>query len=53
MATAADLLLPRLMTGELLTPASIASLGHGGLLGREMRARFPTYARALPEPAAS
>jgi hypothetical protein len=53
MATAADLLLPRLMTGELLTPASIAPLGHGGLLGQEMRARFPAYARELPEPAAS
>lgn len=53
MATAADLLLPRLMTGEQLTPASIASLGHGGLLGREMRARFPAYARELPEPDAS
>jgi len=42
-----------LMTGERLTPASIASLGHGGLLGQEMRARFPAYARELPEPAAS
>ncbi len=53
MATAADLLLPRLMTGEALTPESIASLGHGGLLGREMRSRFPAYARELPEPRAS
>lgn len=53
MATAADLLLPRLMTGERFTTASIASLGHGGLLGGEMRARFPAYARELPEPAAS
>lgn len=53
MATAADLLLPRLMTGEALTPESIASLGHGGLLGREMRSRFPAYARELPEPDAS
>ena len=53
MATAADLLLPRLMTGEALTPESIASLGHGGLLGREMRSRFPAYARELPEPGAS
>jgi len=53
MATAADLLLPRLMTGEVFTAASIASLGHGGLLGREMRSRFPAYARELPEPSAS
>lgn len=48
MATAADLLLPRLMTGEVFTPESIATLGHGGLLGREMRSRFPAYARELP-----
>jgi len=53
MATAADLLLPRLMTGEALAPESIATLGHGGLLGREMRSRFPAYARELPEPPAS
>ena len=53
MATAADLLLPRLMTGETFTADSIASLGHGGLLGREMRSRFPAYARELPEPPAS
>lgn len=53
MATAADLLLPRLMTGETFTAESIASLGHGGLLGREMRPRFPAYARELPEPPAS
>ncbi len=53
MATAADLILPRLMAGEVLTPESIASLGHGGLLGREMRARFPAYARGLPDPPAS
>lgn len=53
MATAADLILPRLMTGEEFTPQSVASLGHGGLLGREMRSRFPEYARQLPEPPAS
>jgi hypothetical protein len=53
MATAADLLLPRLMTGEAFTAESIASLGHGGLLGREMRARFPAYASDLPGPTAS
>jgi carbon monoxide dehydrogenase subunit G len=53
MATAADLLLPRLMTGEVLTAESVATLGHGGLLGREMRSRFPAYARDLPEAPAS
>jgi hypothetical protein len=49
MATVADLLLPRLMTGEMLTAESVAGLGHGGLLGREMRARFPLYARDLSD----
>ena len=53
VATVADLLLPRMMTGEVLTAASIAGLGHGGLLGREMRARFPAYARELPDAFAS
>jgi formylmethanofuran dehydrogenase subunit E len=53
MATAADLLLPRLMTGEVFTAESVATLGHGGLLGREMRPRFPAYARELPETPAS
>ena len=53
MATAADLLLPRLMTGEVLTAESVAGLGHGGLLGREMRTRFPAYARDLPDATAS
>ena len=52
MATAADLILPRLLTGERLTAASLAELAHGGVLGREMRFRFPEYARKLdaPEP---
>jgi len=49
MATVADLLLPRMMTGEVLTAESVAGLGHGGLLGREMRARFPLYARDLSD----
>lgn len=49
MATAADLILPRLMTGERLTADALASLGHGGLLGPEMRFRFPAYARTLPD----
>lgn len=52
LATAADLILPRLLTGERLTAASLAELAHGGVLGREMRFRFPPYAQALdaPEP---
>jgi carbon monoxide dehydrogenase subunit G len=49
MATAVDLILPRLMTGERLTTDALAGLGHGGLLGPEMRFRFPAYARALPD----
>lgn len=50
MATAADLVLPRLLTGERLDAAALADLGHGGLLGREMRFRFPAYARDLQAP---
>jgi molybdenum cofactor cytidylyltransferase len=50
MATAADLVLPRLLTGETLTGADLADLAHGGVLGREMRFRFPAYARALQVP---
>jgi len=53
MATAADLLLPRLMTGERLSPESLAPMGHGGMLGPAMRFRFPRYARDLPEPPGS
>lgn len=49
-ATAADLVLPRLFTGEALTAESLADLAHGGLLGREMRFRMPVYARDLPVP---
>jgi hypothetical protein len=50
LATAADLVLPRLLTGERLTAESLADLGHGGLLTREMRFRFPAYARDLGTP---
>lgn len=49
-ATAADLVLPRLLTGEQVTPVTLADLGHGGLLGAEMRFRFPDYARDLESP---
>jgi hypothetical protein len=50
MATAADLLLPRLLTGEALDAAALAELAHGGLLGKQMRFRFPAYARDLEAP---
>jgi hypothetical protein len=50
MATAADLVLPRLLTGEALTAADLADLAHGGVLGREMRFRFPDYAKDLQTP---
>lgn len=50
MATAADLVLPRLLTGEAITAEALADLGHGGLLGRDMRFRLPDYARELETP---
>ena len=49
-ATAADLLLPRLLTGEPPSRRTVARLGHGGVLTREMRFRFPPYARDLEAP---
>jgi len=50
MATAADLVLPRLLTGELLVGADLAELAHGGVLGPQMRFRFPAYAQTLESP---
>lgn len=54
-ATTFDLILPRILSGERLDEASLASLGHGGLLSREMAFRFPPYRPQqsrgeLPEP---
>ena len=49
-ATAVDLLLPRLLTGERVSRGLVASLGHGGILTRSMRFRFPAYARELDAP---
>lgn len=49
-ATAADLLLPRLLAGEPPTAATVARLGHGGILTRSQRFRFPAYARDLDAP---
>lgn len=50
LATAADLVLPRLLTGEVLSAASLAELAHGGILTRDMRFRMPAYARELEAP---
>jgi len=49
-ATAADLLLPRLLSGEKPSEATVAKLGHGGILTRSQRFRFPAYARELDAP---
>ena len=49
-ATAADLLLPWLLAGEPPTRRTVARLGHGGILTRDMRFRFPPYARRLDAP---
>jgi hypothetical protein len=49
-ATAADLVLPRLLTGERPGRGLVAGLGHGGLLTRDQRFRFPPYARTLDAP---
>jgi hypothetical protein len=42
-ATVVDILLPRVMAGEIITRADIADLGAGGLFERGMSARFPAY----------
>jgi hypothetical protein len=49
-ATAVDLLLPRLLSGEDASERTVAKLGHGGILTRSMRFRFPAYARDLEAP---
>ena len=49
-ATAADLLLPRLLAGEPASERTVAKLGHGGILTRSQRFRFPPYARELDAP---
>ena len=49
-ATAADLLLPRLLSGEKPSEGTVAKLGHGGILTRSQRFRFPAYARELDAP---
>lgn len=42
-ATTFDLVLPRVFAGAPLDNASIAGLGHGGMLSRDMSYRFPQY----------
>ena len=49
-ATAADLLLPRLLSGDDPSERTVAKLGHGGILTRSQRFRFPAYARELDAP---
>ena len=49
-ATAVDLLLPRLLSGERASLRTVARLGHGGILTRDQRFRFPPYARDLEAP---
>lgn len=49
-ATAADLLLPRLLSGEPASERTVARMGHGGILTRSQRFRFPPYARELDAP---
>ena len=49
-ATAVDLLRPRLLAGEPASEATVAKLGHGGILTRDQRFRFPRYARELDTP---
>jgi hypothetical protein len=42
-ATVLDLILPRLFTGASVTARDFNSLGHGGLLSKDMAFRFPAY----------
>jgi len=42
-ATTFDLLLPRILAGEAIDNRTLAGLGHGGLLSRDMAYRFPPY----------
>lgn len=47
-ATTFDLVLPLFLTGQAVGNAEIATLGHGGLLSREMAFRFPPYRASAP-----
>jgi len=45
-ATVFDLVLPRILCGDRVGGAELASLGHGGFLTRDMAFRFPPYRRS-------
>jgi hypothetical protein len=45
-ATTFDLVLPRILTGERIDNATLAMLGHGGLLSRDSAFRFPPYRKS-------
>jgi hypothetical protein len=49
-ATAVDLLIPWLLAGAPPTRTTVARLGHGGILSRDQRFRFPAYANELDAP---
>ena len=49
-ATAVDLLLPRLLAGEPASMRTVARLGHGGILTRDQRFRFPGLRPAARRP---
>ncbi len=49
-STVADLVLPWIMTGEVVTNQELAELGYGGLLDRGMDFRFPPYDKTEAEP---
>jgi hypothetical protein len=42
-ATVFDLVMPRILTGEPVDARTLAALGHGGLLTRDVAFRFPPY----------
>jgi len=42
-ATTFDLVLPRVLAGDVIGNREVAELGHGGLLSRDMAYRFPPY----------
>jgi molybdopterin biosynthesis enzyme len=45
-ATVFDLVLPRILCGDTIGGAELATLGHGGFLTRDMAFRFPPYRRS-------
>jgi hypothetical protein len=49
-STVADLVLPWIMTGEVVGNQQLAELGYGGLLDRGMDFRFPPYDATRAEP---